>query len=93
MDFLAFPRHIEPIQCLDRRFRLAACGPECREVVPPHQQLRCLVHGRRIERYGLPPDAIAIERWRRAPVQNAIKVMPSGRGKARVEIVGYQGAL
>ena len=85
LHLLAGARHVEPVERLHRRFGLAFGGAEGREVVLADQPLRRRVHGVDIERARHPPGAVAIERKIGAAVDDAIEVVPLGRGEARVE--------
>ena len=85
-DHVAGARHIKPLQRAQRRIRLAFGGAEGREIVPPDQGLRRLVHRFGVEFSRDVPDIAARVCRRRAAVEDAVEVMAFRRGKARLEI-------
>ena len=54
----------------------------------PEKPLRGRVHRRDVERARHAPDAAALERKIGPAVDDAIEIVPPGRRKARIEIVG-----
>ena len=88
-DLVAGPRHIEPVEGADRAVGLAFGGPEGREVVAPDEHRGGLLHRRLVEPPGHLPDAVRIERRRRAAVEDAVEIMPLQRRHAGAEAVGH----
>jgi hypothetical protein len=88
-DVVADALHIQPVERLHRASGLAFGGAEGREVVPPYQDLRGLVHGGGVQRALHQPGPIPLERQRRPPVDDAIDIMASPRRGAGVEAVRH----
>jgi hypothetical protein len=87
-DLVASARDVEPVERLDRRFRLTFGGAEGGEIVPADERLGGGVHGLVIEAPADPPDAAAVDDRRRATVEQAVEVAAPHRREAGVEIVG-----
>ena len=85
---VAVARHVEPIERLHRRLRLAFGDAEGREIVLADQPLRRRVHRLGIERARHAPGARALQREIGAAVDDAVEIVPLPRREARVEIVG-----
>ena len=81
-------RHIEPVERLHRRFRLAFGGAEGGEIVLADERLRSGVHGVRIEPARHAPGARALQREIGAAVDDAIEVVALPRREPRIEVVG-----
>ena len=67
-------------------------GPECREIMAPHQMLRRRLHRIGIERLDDAPHQPRIEGQRRAAIGDAIDIGPPGAGKAGVPVVRHRFA-
>ena len=74
-DLVAVARHVEPVERLHRRFRLAFGRAERGEVVLADQPLRGRVHRLGVERARHAPGAAAIEREIGAAVDDAIEIV------------------
>lgn len=75
----------EPVERLDRRFRLAACRAKRREIVLSDEDLRGLVHGGVIEWLADPPYAVHFEHCGSAPGQDTIEIMSADGAEAGIE--------
>ena len=81
-------RHIEPIERLHRRLRLAFGGAEGGEVVLADERLRGRVHGVGIEPARHAPGARALQREIGAAVDDAVEVVALPCREPRIEVVG-----
>ena len=79
---------LEPVERLDRAVRLAMDRAEGGEVVASDEMRRALGHRLDIERHRDVPDPAALERRRRAAVEDPIEVAPADAREARVPVVG-----
>ncbi len=84
-DLVAVAPDVEPVEGPDRRFRLALRVAKGGEIVPPDQRLRGLVHRRGVEGGFHSPGAAALERERRAAVDDAIEIMARAGAAPGVE--------
>ena len=84
-DVLAVAGHFEFVERAQRRFSLALGRAEGREIVAADEMPGRFVHRRRVERHHDLPCPVAIQRQPRAPVDDAIEIMPGLRGEAGVE--------
>lgn len=53
------------------------------------QCLRGVMHRTRVQSARVPPDEAAIQRRRRATIENPVKISAPGRGKARMKFVAH----
>ncbi len=86
-DLVAGARHVEPVERLDRRLRLALGGAEGGEIVLAGEGLRRGVHGLVVEALGNPPDAAAVDDRRRSAIEQAIEVVAPDRRETGIEII------
>ena len=84
---VVLPPHVEPVQRLQRAFRLAVGGAEGGEVMPSDQQLCRLVHGFGVERHRDPPRPPRLQRQRCPAVDDAIHIAPTDAAEAGMEIL------
>src|SRR5690606_17234800 len=89
LDLLAKARDLQLVEGLHRAFRLALDRTEGGEVVPAYEPLRGLVHGLGVEPSRHMPHLAAIQRRRRAAVEDAVEIMPRLGREARIEILWY----
>ena len=85
-NLIAVARDIEAVEGADWRIRLALGVAEGREIVLADQRLRGVVHRRGVEARLHPPGAAAIERERRAAVDDAIEIVAGAGAASGVEI-------
>ena len=77
---------VEQVERLDRRRRLAGGRAEAVEVVVADQHRGGVGHGVGVERHRHVPDAAAVERRRRAAIQDQVAIAPPRRREAGVEV-------
>ncbi len=75
VDLLADAPHVQPVERLHRAVRLALDRAEGGEVVPADEHRRTFGHRLDIQRHGDVPHAAAIERRRRAAIEDAVQIV------------------
>ena len=84
---LALSPYIEPVERLDRAFRLAMCRAECGEIMQADQPLGCRVHGIRIQWLRNLPCPVGFKCKRSTPVGYAVDIFAADAGKTGMPII------
>src|SRR4029079_3701226 len=87
---VALACHIDAVERLDRRLRLAFGGAEGGEIMLADKRLSGPMHRRVIERHRKPPGPAALEGQGCRPIGDAIEIGAADGLETRVEVVRHR---